>query len=250
MRLERKRAVISGGGSGIGRAAAILFAREGATVAIMGRRKDRLEITASMVRGNGGNCHIIKGDVSLASEAKKAAKDAVKQMGGVDILFNNAGVYSFGSVEETEEDLWDNIININLKGTYLMSRHLIGKMKENGGVIINNASTLGIKPAANTAAYSAAKSGVISLTKSMALELAKANIRVNCICPGVVDTPIHEAIPSEKRPAFMQEMAGYHPLGRIGTPEDIAYAALYLASDEAAWITGAILPVDGGISCA
>lgn len=245
MRLKGKRAVISGGGSGIGRAAAIIFAREGASVAIVGRRKDRLDITASMVREQGGRCHIIEGDISLSADAKRVAQESVKALGGVDILFNNAGVYGFGSVEDTEEDLWDKITNINLKGTYLMSQHLIGVMKENGGVIINNSSTLGLKPVPNTAAYSAAKAGVISLTKSMALELAKDKIRVNCICPGVVDTPIH----SEQSPEFMEEMATYHPLGCIGTPEDIAYAALYLASDEANWITGAIIPVDGGISC-
>ena len=245
MRLKGKRAIISGGGSGIGRAAAIIFAREGASVAIVGRRKDRLDITASMVREQGGRCHIIEGDISLSADAKRVAQESVKELGGVDILFNNAGVYGFGSVEDTEEDLWDKITNINLKGTYLMSQHLIGEMKENGGVIINNSSTLGLKPVPNTAAYSAAKAGVISLTKSMALELAKDKIRVNCICPGVVDTPIH----SEQSPEFMEEMATYHPLGCIGTPEDIAYAALYLASDEANWITGAIIPVDGGISC-
>ena len=245
MRLKGKRAIISGGGSGIGRAAAIIFAREGASVAIVGRRKDRLDITASMVREQGGRCHIIEGDISLSADAKRVAQESVKELGGVDILFNNAGVYGFGSVEDTEEDLWDKITNINLKGTYLMSQHLIGVMKENGGVIINNSSTLGLKPVPNTAAYSAAKAGVISLTKSMALELAKDKIRVNCICPGVVDTPIH----SEQSPEFMEEMATYHPLGCIGTPEDIAYAALYLASDEANWITGAIIPVDGGISC-
>ncbi|MBE9502778.1 MAG: SDR family oxidoreductase [Proteobacteria bacterium] len=245
MRLNGKRAVISGGGSGIGRATAIIFAREGASVAIVGRRKDRLDITASMVRAQGGRCHIIQGDVSLSADVKRVAKESVKALGGVDILFNNAGVHRFGSVEDTEEDLWDNITNINLKGTYLMSQHLIGVMKKNGGVIINNSSTLGLKPVPNTAAYSAAKAGVISLTKSMALELAKDKIRVNCICPGVVDTPIH----SEQSPEFMEEMAAYHPLGRIGTPEDVAYAALYLASDEANWITGVIMPVDGGISC-
>lgn len=250
MRLKGKRAVISGGGSGIGRAAAVLFAKEGATVAIVGRRADRLEVTASMIKENGGDCFSIEGDVSISGEASQAAMRSVAELGGVDILFNNAGFYGFGSVEDTEEDLWDDILNINLKGTHLLSQNLIGRMKKNGGVIINNSSTLGLKPVPNTAAYSAAKAGVISLTKSMAVELAKDNIRVNCICPGVVDTPIHETAEGERRPDFLKEMAGYHPLGRIGMPEDVAYAALYLASDEASWITGVILPVDGGISCA
>jgi len=250
MRLKGKKALITGGGSGIGRAVAVLFAREGAEVIAMGRKKENLLLTAAMAGETGGVCHTVLGNVSSQSDVKKTVKQAVRLAGGIDVLFNNAGVYSFGKTDDTDEEQWDDIIDINLKGTYLVSRYVIKEMKKKGvgGVIINNASTLGLKPVPNTAAYSASKAGVVSLTKSMALELACDHIRVNCICPGVVETPIHEKIHGEKTVEVMSEMATFHPLGRIGAPEDVAYAALFLASNEASWITGAVLPVDGGIS--
>lgn len=250
MRLKGKKAIITGAGSGIGRATAVIFAGAGAEVALVGRRIDRLEVTAAMVEEAGGTCHAITGDVSVSEEARAAVKESARRMGGVDLLFNNAGVYRYASLEETDEDLWNDVMDINLKGTYLVSREAVKAMKENGGVIINNSSTLGLKPVPNTSAYSAAKAGMISLTKSMALEFAKDGIRANCICPGVVETPIHEEMHGDKTGDFLEQMAAFHPLGRVGTPEDIAYAALFLASDEASWITGAILPVDGGINCA
>jgi len=249
MRLKGKKALITGGGSGIGRAAAIIFNRHGSEISIVGRREENLLITASMTDNSHAPCHIISGDISSPEDARSIIKEAADKMGGIDILFNNAGLYSHGSVEETDDDQWDSLIDVNMKGTYLISKHAIEVMKGKGGTIINNASTLGIKPVPNTAAYSAAKAGVVSLTKSMALELAAHRIRVNCICPGVVETPIHEEIHGANTAAFLDEMAAFHPLGRVGAPEDVAYAALFLASDEASWITGAILPVDGGINC-
>lgn len=249
MRLKGKKALITGGGTGIGRAAAIIFNRHGSEVALVGRREENLLITASMTDNSHAPCHVISGDISDPKDARDIIRDAVDKMGGIDILFNNAGLYSHGSVEDTDEDQWNSLIDVNMKGTYLISKHAIEVMKEKGGTIINNSSTLGLKPVPNTAAYSAAKAGVVSLTKSMALELAGDGIRVNCICPGVVETPIHEEIHGIHTSDFLDEMASFHPLGRIGAPEDIAYAALFLASDEASWITGAVLPVDGGISC-
>ena len=250
MRLKGRKALITGGGSGIGRAAAILFSAQGAQVSIMGRTSEKLEITAQMVREAGGSCLTLKGDVSIESEAEESVKLAAKEMGGLDILFNNAGVYSCSSAADTGADLWDCIMEINLKGTFLVSKYAVHEMAQSGGgVVINNSSTLGIKPVANTAAYSAAKAAVVSLTRSMALEHAAQGIRVNCICPGVVDTPIHEEMHGSNTSKFLEEMASFHPLGFVGTPEDIACAALFLASQEARWITGAILPVDGGISC-
>ncbi|MDH3974063.1 MAG: SDR family oxidoreductase [Deltaproteobacteria bacterium] len=250
MRLKGKKTLITGGGSGIGRAAAIIFNRHGSEVSIVGRREENLLITASMTDKSLAPCHAISGDIANRESAELIVKEAADKMGGMDILFNNAGLYSHGSVEDTDEEQWNSLIDINMKGTYLISKHAIEVMKIRGGTIINNASTLGLKPVPNTAAYSAAKAGVVSLTKSMALELAGDRIRVNCICPGVVETPIHEEMHGEGTADFLNEMASFHPLGRVGAPEDIAYAALFLASDEASWITGAVLPVDGGISCA
>jgi len=250
VRLKGKRVLISGGGSGIGRATAIIFAREGATVAVAGRNEDRLEEVVSTVESAGGDCHAIKCDVSVYSDVKRAVEESIKKMNSVDILFNNAGIYSYRSVEETDEELWNRILDTNLKGCFQLSKIAAGEMKKNGGgVIINNSSSLGINPVANTVAYSASKAGLISLTKSMALEFAKDKIRVNCICPGVVNTPIHEKMHGEQREEFLKTMAERHPLGSIGSPEDIAWAALFLASEEARWITGAVLAVDGGISC-
>ncbi len=243
--------LITGGGSGIGRTAALLFAEEGAEVVVVGRNREKLEETVDLVCDLGGKCTAVRGDISNRNNVERIVTKAVNEMEGIDVLFNNAGIYRYGSVENMEEELWDDIFAVNLKGVYLMSRYVIGEMKRNGGgVIVNNSSTLGMKPVPGTSAYSAAKAGVISLTKSMALEHAKDGIRVNCICPGVVETPIHEGVHGKSAAEFIEEMAPYHPLGRVGTPEDIAYAALFLASDEAGWITGAIIPVDGGISIA
>ena len=245
MRLKGKKTLISGGGSGIGRATAHLFAREGATVCITGRDEDKLAATAKLLRDAGGTCHTVAGDISIEADCSRIADLADKSMGGIDILFNNAGIYRFGKVSDTDEAAWDSLFDINLKGCQLLSKAVIPRMKT-GAVILNNASSLGIKPVPNTAAYSASKAAMISLTKSMALELAGQGIRANCICPAVVRTPIH----GENSDKLMEDMASLHPLGVVGEPEDVAYAALFLASDEARWITGVVLPVDGGISCA
>lgn len=244
MRLKGKRALISGGGSGIGQATALLFAGEGAIVTICGRDEDKLSATARMLRDAGGICHTMPGDISIAADCNNIADFADKSMDGIDILFNNAGIYRFGNVSDTEEQTWDYIFDINLKGCQLLSKTVIPRMNR-GAVILNNASSLGIKPVPNTAAYSASKAAMISLTKSMALELAGQGIRANCICPAVVRTPIH----GKNNEKLMKDMAKLHPLGVVGEAEDIAYAALFLASDEARWITGITLPVDGGISC-
>ena len=245
MRLKGKKAIISGGGSGIGKATALLFSREGATVCITGRDENKLAATAKLLRDEGGICHTVEGDISIEADCTRIADFANRLMGGIDILFNNAGIYRFGNVSDTDESTWDSLFDINLKGCQLMSKALIPSM-EKGAVILNNASSLGIKPVPNTAAYSASKAAMISLTKSMALELAGKGIRANCICPAVVRTPIH----GKNSDKLMEDMAKLHPLGVVGEPEDIAYAALFLASDEARWITGVVLPVDGGISCA
>ena len=250
MRLKGKNVLISGGSSGIGRTSAIIFAREGAKVAVLGRDYSRLNEVESAIKSEGGVCYAVSCDISRYNDTKRAVDESIKNLKTIDILFNNAGIYSCRSIEETDELLWDSILETNLKGCFQLSKFVAEEMKKNaGGVIINNSSSLAIHPAANTAAYSASKAGMVSLTKSMALEFARNKIRVNCICPGVVDTPIHQTADKKNRDQFLTAMSEIHPLGFVGSPEDIAYAALFLASDEAKWITGAVLAVDGGISC-
>lgn len=251
MRLKNKVALITGGGTGIGRATALLFAKEGASVVVSGRRKAPLEKTVSEMRNLHENALYVTGDVSKAEDAHQMVKKTIEAFGRLDILINNAGVnYRPGTTRDTTEDAWDLTVDINLKGAYLVSKYAIPELLKNGGSIINISSIAGLKGFQGVIAYSASKGGVVNMTKSMALELAPYKIRVNCICPGVVDTDMYrDYIKSLENPAEMEEgLLQLHPLGRIGRPEDIAYGVLFLASDEAEWITGSILPIDGGFS--
>ncbi|HHT9134913.1 MAG TPA: SDR family NAD(P)-dependent oxidoreductase [Candidatus Avalokitesvara rifleensis] len=251
MRLKDKVALITGGGTGIGRATAIVFAKEGAKVAVTGRRKGPLEETVSVIKSGGGKAVMVEGDVSVAKDAERMVKETTKVFGRLNILVNNAGVnYKSGGTVETDEDGWDVVMDINVKGVYLVSRSAVPKMENTGGSIINMASIFGIVGYPKAVAYCASKGAVVNLTRSMALDLAERKIRVNCICPGVVDTPMAREW-MEKHGGYetvAKEVSAQHPLGRLGEPEDIAYACLYLASDEASWVTGAILPVDGGFT--
>lgn len=251
MRLKDKVALITGGGTGIGRAAAIVFAKEGAKVAVTGRRKGPLGETVSVIKSGGGKAIMVEGDVSVAKDAERMVKETTKAFGGLNILVNNAGVnYKSGGTVETDEDGWDVVMDINVKGVYLVSRAAVSKMEKTGGSIINMASIFGIVGYPKAVAYCASKGAVVNLTRSMALDLAERKIRVNCICPGVVDTPMARGW-MEKHGGYetvAKEVSAQHPLGRLGEPEDIAHACLYLASDEASWVTGAILPVDGGFT--
>jgi NAD(P)-dependent dehydrogenase (short-subunit alcohol dehydrogenase family) len=194
---------------------------------------------------------MVEGDVSASKDAERMVKETTKAFGGLNILVNNAGVnYKSGGTVETEEDGWDVVMDINVKGIYLVSRSAVPKMGKTGGSIINMASIFGMVGYPKAVAYCASKGAVVNLTRSMALDLAERKIRVNCICPGVVDTPMARGW-MEKHGGYetvAKEVSAQHPLGRLGEPEDIAYACLYLASDEASWVTGAILPVDGGFT--
>ena len=247
MRLKGKVALITGAGSGIGKAAALAFAGEGAAVVAVGRREDPLTETADeMQREAGGDAYYVVGDVTQPDDTSRIVEEAVGRFGRVDILFNNAGGIRRGlNVTETNEQIWDDLIRANLKGTYLMSRAAIPAMlKDGGGAIVNNASIIALVAAPGLAAYSAAKGAVVSLTRSMALDYAP-KIRVNCICPGLVETPLSYV----DRPDFdsrKEDLAKDHPMGRIGAPDDVAGAVVFLASDEAAWITGTTLVIDGG----
>ncbi len=251
MRLKNKVALITGGGSGIGKATALLFAREGASVVITGRRKATLEETVSQLRNLHENALFVEGDVSKGRDARLMVEKAVETFGRLDILFNNAGVnYGPDTISNTKEEAWDVTIDTNLKGVYLVSQHAVPELSKNGGSIINISSIAGVKGFPGVIAYTASKGGVITMTKSMSLELAPYKIRVNCICPGIVDTDMYRNfLRTSKDPDSLHaRLVQSHPIGRIGKPEDIAYGALFLASDESDWITGAILPIDGGFT--
>jgi len=249
MRLANKIALITGGTSGIGEATAILFAKEGASVAITGRNEKRGHAVTERILENGGKAIFIRTDVRKAVECQRAVDDTVKAFGKLDILFNNAGVFYPHTTLECSEEEWDLQIDINLKGTFLMSKFALPAMiAQASGVIINNSSGWGIVGGDAAVAYCASKGGVVLLTKAMAIDHGRQGIRVNCICPGDVDTPM---LPEDARLRGMKwqdYLAGCsnRPLGRIGTPDEIAKAALFLASDDSSFMTGATLVVDGG----
>ena len=248
-RLEGKIALVTGGGTGIGRAAARLFAREGARVAIVGRRSGPLDETARVIRDEGGTAVAISADLSRPSEVRGAMRRVDRELGTLQVLFNNHGTFEAGTVESTSERVWDRVVNINLKAVFLTSRAAIPMLRRQGGSIINNASTLGLVGLRDAAAYCAAKGGVVQLTRAMALDHAGDRIRVNAICPGVVDTPMWRSRrDTSGRPLKRKEFDELHPAGRMGTPEDVAALAVYLASDESSWMTGSILTLDGGLT--
>jgi len=250
MKLKGKVALITGGNSGIGRATAILFAEEGARVVIAARNEARGNETVEAIARAGGEAIFVACDVRRAEDCRKAVEATIEAFGRLDILFNNAGViYPGRTVVDATEEEWDHTMAVNVKGAYLMSKYAIPWMiKSGGGVIINTASVWGLVGGKGAAAYCASKGAMVLLTKAMALDHASQNIRVNCICPGSVDTPMlrqemEELGGVEKlRPTFEAK----HPLGRICTPEEVAKAVLYLASDDSSFVTGASLAIDGG----
>lgn len=255
MKLQHKVAIVTGGGTGIGRATAILLAEEGAHVAVVGRRESRLLQTASDIRDHGGSAHQIPGDISMVIETERIVKEAVDQFGGLDILVNNAGVYRGARITEITEDDYDYIMDINLKGTFFMCKYAIPEMKKRGkGAIINVGSALGIRgwKDASTSVYSTSKGGVAMLTKVLALEVAKDQIRVNCVCPAIVETEVFETlgIPKDEIPERFKKWNSFHPLGRNGQPEEVAMAVLYFASDDSSWATGSVFNLDGGVTAA
>jgi NAD(P)-dependent dehydrogenase (short-subunit alcohol dehydrogenase family) len=246
MRLGDKTAIITGGASGIGRAAALRFAAEGAQLVIADVNGDGGRETAQLIEQQGGKAFFIETNVSDSKQVKDLVSATVEAYGKLDILFNNAGIGNpdVKSVDLDEDD-WDRIIDINLKGVFLGIKHAVPELKKaGGGAIINTSSLLGIKGQKYLAAYNASKAGVILLTKNAALEYGRDNIRVNAIAPGVIDTQIIEGWKNDERKWPIISRA--NALGRIGTPEEVANAVLFLASEEASFITGATLSVDGG----
>jgi NAD(P)-dependent dehydrogenase (short-subunit alcohol dehydrogenase family) len=249
MRLNHKVALITGGTSGIGEATALLFANEGAEVAITGRDEIRGQAVTQRILKDGGHAIFLRADVSKAHDCRRAVEETVTAFGGLDILFNNAGVFYPHTALDCSEEEWDLQIDINLKGTFLMSKYALPAMIARGsGVIINNSSGWGIVGGDSAVAYCASKGGVVLLTKAMAIDHGRQGIRVNCICPGDVDTPM---LPEDARMRGLKwgdylASCANRPLGRIGTAEEIAKAALFLASDDSSFMTGATLIVDGG----
>jgi len=252
MKLTGKVALISGGSSGIGRATGHLFAQEGASVSIVGRDEVRGQGVVSEIAASGGEAIFITCDVTRAADCRSAVSRTLDVYGRLDILFNSAGILlRERTVLETTEAEWDAIMAVNVKGAFLMSRAVLPVMlQQHSGVIIHNASCFGLIGGRGLAAYCASKGALVLLTKAMALDHATQGIRVNCLCAGSVETPmIQDAIAASKEPeATRQLFLERHPLGRLATPEEIAAAALYLASDAAAFITGASLVIDGGIT--
>jgi len=244
MRLKGKVALVTGFGSGLGQAIAVLFAREGAAVMGTSTTEAKGKETLSMIAKNGGKALFRTGDVRITDQMKAVIDTAVENFGGLDIVVNSAGVRSNGSILDISEAEWDRTLGTNLKGVFVVSRLAIPVMIRQGkGVIINISARSGMTGQAGRAAYCASKGGLITLTEAMAEDHAPQKIRVNCICPGPTQTPMVDTSTPERMARYAQRV----PLGRIGQPEDIAQAALYLASDEASHVTAAILSVDGGI---
>lgn len=249
MRLQNKIALITGGTSGIGEATALLFAKEGASVAITGRNEKRGHAVTERILQGAGKAIFIRTDVRKTAECRRAVEETLDAFGKLDILFNNAGVFYPHTTLDCSEEEWDLQLDINLKGTFLMSKFALPPMIQQGsGVIINNSSGWGIVGGDKAVAYCASKGGVVLLTKAMAIDHGRQGIRVNCICPGDVDTPM---LPEDARMRGLKwehYLAGCanRPLGRIGTPDEIAKAVLFLASDDSSFMTGAALVVDGG----
>ena len=250
-RLTGKSALITGGGTGIGQAIALAFAREGAQVAVAGRRKNKLEETLHLLQQAGCSALALECDVTKAADTIRTIKSAEDAFGKLNVLVNNAGALSVSTVETIAEDDWDRVMATNIKGPFLMSRAALPAMRRaGGGSIINVGSVLGIVAIRDRAAYCASKGGVTLLTRAMALDHAQDNIRVNCLCPSIVVSDMTQNLFAETeagRLARESRLASI-PLGRFGKPNDIAGLAVFLASDESSWMTGTVIPVDGGVT--
>lgn len=245
VRLKDKVAIITGAASGIGKATAILFAEHGANVVVADIDRDGGRQTATEIQDVGNVARYIKTDVTNSVETQNVVAQTVDIHGKLDILFNNAGIAMRLPVAELPEEDWHRCLDVNLNGVFLCAKAAVPAMQINGaGSIINMSSIYGIVGADVRAAYVASKGAVTNLTRGMALDYAQDNIRVNCICPGFVETPLVAGV--IKTPDEYQKLADKHPLRRLGQPIEIAYGALYLASDESAFVTGIALPIDGG----
>ena len=251
MKLKNKIALITGGGTGIGKATAFLFAKEGARVVITGRREQILQEAVDESKTENLEIEYVRSDISKEEDCKTAVEYMVGKFGRIDILFNNAGVLYRAITHETTTEQWINTFNVNVRGMYFMSKYTIPHMLKQGyGVIVNNSSILGLKASPGFAAYSSSKGAVNQLTRSMALEYADKGIRVNAICSGTVYTPLADDMFEQwgDREVGEKRYISVHPIGRLAEPEEIAHAVLFLCDDKIKFMTGTMLSVDGGLS--
>ena len=250
MRLNNKVAIITGAGSGIGAATAVMFAKEGARVVIADIEKQKGISTVGLIKSKNGEAIFIQVDVTAAGSIEKMVKSTVEIYGRLDILVNNAGIYLQANTVDTSEKDWDRIMDVNLRGVFLCCKYSIPEMIKGGkgGVIINVGSEAGIVGIKNQVAYNVSKSGIIALTKSIAVDFAAENVRANCVCPGTTETAlVKEALSKASDPEkARRELEMVRPANRLGQPEEIASGILYLASDESSYATGTILAIDGG----
>ncbi len=252
MKLANKSVLISGGGTGIGRATALCFAAEGARVMIAGRRKDPLVETVDEIDRSGGRAAYVVADYAQVKQVEESVATTVSTFGTLDILVNNAGVAGFRPILEVTEEEYEYQTSINLKGLLFATKFAIPALaKQGGGSIVNISSGAGLKAVSGSSVYGITKAGVVHLTKIVALETADKNIRVNCICPGFIDTPIFDTfIPEEELVASKASFCEMTPLKRMGRADEVAKAALYLVSEDAAWMTGNVVTLDGGLNIA
>lgn len=253
MKLTGKVALVTGGGSGIGRAIAECFAGEGAAVAVLDVDSTAAAAAVSAITAAGGRALALAADVTRAGEVQMAVAACVRAFGGLDILINSAGILGApGRVIDSSEEEWDRLFAVNVKGSFLCAKYAVPEMqRRGGGAIVNLASTAGLVGSPVLGPYSASKGAVVLMTRSMALNHAPDGIRVNCICPGAIETPMLAATLAseptpERRARLRQEFLAKHPLGRFGHPGEVARAALFLVSDDTSFVTGVALPVDGG----
>jgi 2-keto-3-deoxy-L-fuconate dehydrogenase len=250
--LSGKVAVVTGGGSGIGRAISTLFGAQGAHVVVLDVDADAARLTAAAITAAGGGADTAACNVADAAAVRAAFDVIVQRTGRLDILVNNAGVAHVGNIERTAEDDFDRLYRVNVKGVYLCSQAAVPVMtRQGGGVILNMASIVSFIGVADRFAYSMTKGAVLTMTKSVAIDYVKQKVRCNCICPARIHTPFVDGFVKKNFPGreevVLQELAEYQPMGRMGTPEEVAYLALYLCSDEASFVTGQAYPLDGGV---